>query len=129
LQVFGFTWSHKFNDKWATMTEQYFIWQRNALLGGTVTNGTPHPYFEGTGPGALLHGLSTSYGIVNYTSYVLSDKALLVFRSDCLADFRGQRTGIPGAYFEHTLGYVNHLTSWAILRPEIRFDYTGGQKG
>ena len=25
LQVLGFTWSHKFNDKWATMTEQYYI--------------------------------------------------------------------------------------------------------
>jgi hypothetical protein len=129
LQVLGFTWSHKFNDKFTTMTEQYFIWQRNALLGGTVTNGTPQPYFEGTGPGPLLHGLSTSYGIVNYTSYVLSDKALLVFRSDCLADFRGERTGIPGAYFENTLGYIRHLTSWAILRPEVRFDYTSGQKG
>ena len=94
------------------MTEQYYIWQRNALQGGTVTDGTPHPYFEGTGPGKLLHGLSDSYGVVNYTSYVLSDKAVLVFRSDCLADFQGQRTGIPGAYFENTLGYVRHLTSW-----------------
>ena len=42
------------------MPEQYFIWQRNALLGGTVTNGTPQPYVAGTGPGPLLHGLSTS---------------------------------------------------------------------
>jgi hypothetical protein len=129
LQVFGFTWSHKFNDKFTTMTEQYYIWQRNALLGGTVTNGTPQPYFESTGPGAKIPGLSNSYGIVNYTSYVLNDKALVVFRSDCLADFQGERTGIPGAYFEHTLGYVRHLTSWAILRPEVRFDYTSGQKG
>ena len=129
LQVLGLTWSHKFNDKWATMTEQYYIWQRNALQGGTVTNGTPHPYFEGTGPGKQLHGLSDSYGIVNYTSYVIDDKSVLVFRSDCLADFQGQRTGIPGAYFEHTLGYIRHLSSWAILRPEVRFDYTSGQRG
>ncbi len=128
LQVFGITWSHKFNDKWTTMTEQYYIWQRNALLGGTVTNGTPQPYFEGTGPGKKIPGLSNSYGIVNYTSYVIDDKSLLVFRSDCLADFQGERTGIPGAYFEHTLGYVRHLTSWAIWRPEVRFDYTSGQR-
>jgi Putative beta-barrel porin-2, OmpL-like. bbp2 len=129
LQVFGFTWTHKFNDRFTTMTEQYFIWQRNALQGGTVTNGPPEPYFPSVGPGTLLHGLSTSYGIVNYTSYVVSDKGMLVFRSDCLADFRGERTGIPGAYFEHTLGYVHHLTPWAILRPEVRFDYTSGQRG
>jgi len=129
LQVFGFTWSHKFNDKFTTMTEQYYIWQRQALQGGTVTLGNPHPYFPGVGPGKLLPGLSQSFGIVNYTSYILDDKSLLVFRSDCLADFNGQRTGIPGAYFEHTLGYVRHLTSWAILRPEVRLDYTSGQKG
>ncbi len=129
LQVFGFTWSHKFNDRFTTMTEQYYIWQRNALQGGTVTNGTPQPYFEGTGPGKLIHGLSDSFGIVNYTSYVLDAKSLLVLRSDCLADFQGQRTGIAGTYFEHTLGYVRHLSSWAILRPEIRLDYTSGQRG
>ena len=129
LQVLGVTWSHKFNDHFTTMTEQYYIFQRNALQGGTVVNGTPQPYFEGTGPGKLLRGLSDEYGIVNYTSYILDDKSLLVLRSDCLADFQGQRTGIPGAYFEHTLGYVRHLTSWAILRPEVRFDYTSGQKG
>ncbi len=52
-----------------------------------------------------------------------------MFRSDCLADFRGQRTGIPGAYFEHTLGITYHINSWAIFRPEVRFDYTSGQKG
>ncbi len=129
LQVLGFTWSHKFNDRFTTMTEQYYIWQRQALKGGTVVNGTPHPYFESVGPGPLLPGLSQAYGIVNYTSYVLNDKSLLVFRSDCLADFNGQRTGIAGAYFENTLGYVRHLSSWAMIRPEVRFDYTSGQKG
>jgi Putative beta-barrel porin-2, OmpL-like. bbp2 len=129
LQVFGFTWSHKFNDKFTTMTEQYYIWQRNALAGGSVVNGTPQPYFESTGPGKLIHGLSDSYGMVNYTSYVLDDKSLVVFRSSCLADFQGQRTGIAGTYFEHTLGYIYHITPWAILRPEVRFEYTSGQKG
>ena len=129
LQVLGFTWSHKFNDKLTTMTEQYYIWQRQALQGGTVTNGTPHPFFPGVGPGKLLPGLAQSFGIVNYTSYVIDDKSLIVFRSDVLADFNGQRTGIAGAYFENTLGYVRHLTSWAIFRPEVRYDYTSGQKG
>ncbi len=110
------------------MTEQYYLWERGALLGGTVTNGNPHPYFPGVGPGKQIPGLSNAYGVVNYTSYVLDDKSLIVFRSDCLADFQGWRTGYPGADFEHTFGYVRHLTPWAILRPEVRFDYTSGQK-
>jgi Putative beta-barrel porin-2, OmpL-like. bbp2 len=129
LQVFGFTWSHKFNDRFTTMTEQYYIWQRDALQGGTVTNGNPHPYFPAVGPGKKLPGLSDSYGIVNYTSYRLNDKNMIVLRSDCLADFQGERTGIPGSYFENTLGLIHHLTPWAIVRPEVRFDYTSGQRG
>ena len=129
LQVFGFTWSHKFNDRFTTMTEQYYIWQRDALQGGTVVNGSPATFFPFVGPGKRIPGLADSYGIVNYTSYKLTDKSLLVFRSDCLADFQGERTGIPGSYFEHTLGLVHHLTPWAIVRPEVRFDYTSGQKG
>ena len=128
LQIFGVTWSHKFNDKFTTMTEQYYLWERGALLGGTVTNGPPEPYFLGVGAGKPIQGLSNAYGVVNYTSYILDDKSLIVFRSDCLADFQGWRTGYPGADFEHTLGYVRHLTPWAILRPEVRFDYTSGQK-
>jgi len=128
LQVAALTWSHKFNDNFNTTTESYYIWQRQALAGGTVTNGNPHPYFPGVGPGKLIPGLSDAFGIVNHTSYKLNDKALIVLRGDILADFQGQRTGISTTYFEHTLGYIYHINSWAIFRPEVRLDYTSGAK-
>ena len=47
---------------------------------------------------------------------------------DCLDDPRGYRTGFPGAYFEHTLGFIYQITSWCMTRPAIRFDYTSGQQ-
>jgi hypothetical protein len=97
-------------------------------LGGTVTNGPPKPYFEAVGPGKKLPGLSDSFGIVNYTAYALSKKDMLVIRNDCLADFRGERTGFETTYFEHTLGWVHHFNEWLIARPEIRLDYTTGTK-
>jgi hypothetical protein len=76
----------------------------------------------------FLPGLSDSFGIVNYTAYKTSDKSYLVLRSDCLDDPRGHRTGFPGAYFEHALGFIYHIAPWCMTRPEIRFDYTSGQK-
>jgi hypothetical protein len=128
LQVLALTWSHKFTEKCHTLTEGYFIWERNALVGGTVTDGTPQPYFEGTGPGAKLPGLSYSIGVVNYTAYKLTDKSYFVARSDVLNDPSGYRTGYAGSFFEHTLGITYHPTNWLSIRPEVRFDYTNGVK-
>jgi hypothetical protein len=87
LQVSSLLWEHKFNDRFHTITEMYYIWQRNALAGGTVINGPPHAFFPSTGPGKLIPGLSDSYGVVNYTAYKLTDKDRLVLRNDFLADF------------------------------------------
>jgi Putative beta-barrel porin-2, OmpL-like. bbp2 len=128
LQVVGMTWGHRFSSRFHTMTEAYYVWERNALLGGTVIDGPPYPFFTRVGPGRFLPGLSDSFGIVNYTAYKTSDKSYIVLRSDCLDDPRGYRTGFPGAFFEHTLGFIYHLTPWCLTRPEVRFDYTTGQK-
>ncbi len=123
LQVAALTWSHKFTDRFHTMTEAYYIWERNALQGGSVTNGPPQPFFMGVGPGKFLPGISDSFGLVNYTPYKLSDKSYVVLRNDVLYDPRGFRTGVPGTVAEVTLGFIYHITPWAVTRPEIRFDY------
>jgi hypothetical protein len=124
LQVAALTWSHKFTDRLHTLTESYYIWERDALQGGTVTNGPPQSFFPSTGPGKFLPGLSDSFGLVNYTPYKLSDKSYVVLRNDVLYDPRGFRTGIPGTYAEVTLGWITHLTPWCVSRPEVRFDYS-----
>ncbi len=128
LQVSSILWEHKFNDRLHTMTEAYYIWQRDALTGGTVINGPPHSFFPSVGPGTLIPGLSDSLGIVNYTAYKLGDKDRLVLRSDILNDPQGQRLGYKTTYFEHTLGWAHYFYDWLVLRPEIRFDYTSGAK-
>jgi hypothetical protein len=128
LQVSSFLWEHKINEKFHTITEMYYIWQRNALTGGTVIEGPPHPFFPGVGPGTLIPGLSDSLGFVNYTAYKLGDKDRVVLRTDILDDFQGQRLGYKTTYFEHTLGWAHFFYDWLVLRPEIRFDYTSGAK-
>jgi Putative beta-barrel porin-2, OmpL-like. bbp2 len=127
LQIGAITWSHKVNEKLHTLTEAYMSWERNALQGGTVTNGPPQPFFTGVGPGKFLPGISDAFGLVNYTPYKLSDKAYVVLRNDVLYDPRGFRTGVPGTVAEVTLGLAYHITPWCVTRPEIRFDY-GTQK-
>ena len=110
------------------MTETYYIWQRNARLGATVTYGPPEPYFPSVGPGARIPGLSDEYGVVNDTAYKASDKDRLVLRSDILADFQGERTGFKTTDFEHTIGWAHDFKDWLVVRPEIRFEYTSGAK-
>jgi hypothetical protein len=50
LQVIALTWGHRFTDRFHTITESYYIWERNARVGGTVTYGPPEPYFGGMAP-------------------------------------------------------------------------------
>lgn len=128
LQVSSLLWEHKFTDRLHTITETYYIWQRNARSGGTVTYGPPEPYFPFVGPGARIPGLSDSFGVVNYTAYKLGDKDRLVLRSDVLDDFVGERTGFKTTYFEHTLGLAHYFYDWLVVRPEVRLDYTSGAK-
>jgi hypothetical protein len=128
LQVSSLMWEHKFNDNFHTITEMYYIWQRNALTGGSVIEGPPESFFPSVGPGKLIPGLSDSLGFVNYTAYKLGDKDRLVLRSDILADFQGQRLGFKTTYFEHTLGWAHFFYDWLIFRPEVRLDYTSGAK-
>jgi hypothetical protein len=123
LQIAALTWSHKFTDRLHTLTEAYFDWERNALAGGTVTNGPPQSFSPFVGPGKFLPGISDAFGLVNYTPYKLSDKSYIVMRNDVLYDPRGYRLPAPGTVAEVTLGYVYHITPWCVTRPEVRFDY------
>jgi hypothetical protein len=127
IQICSLVWTHKFTDKFHTLTEAYYDWERDALAGGSVTNGPSYPYFPFVGPGKYLPGLSDAFGCVNYTAYQTSDKSFICLRNDVLVDPRGWRTGFAGTYFEQTLGWVYHITPWCVSRPEVRFDYTTGQ--
>lgn len=122
LQVAIATWTHKFTERFHTESEAYFIWQHGALMGGTVTNGNPYPYFESVGPGTFLPGISYDVGAVNYTNYMISPRDYVTLRNDMLWDPRGERTGIQNTYSEVTLGWCHFFNHSLFVRPEIRFD-------
>ena len=122
LQHLVGTWSHRFTEKIHTCTEVYYMWERDALRGGTVNNGPVEDFGGGGGPGVLLPGISNELGAVNYTQFGINDRNYISFRNDFLADYKGQRTGYTNYYSSHTLGYVHYFTDYLIVRPEIKYE-------
>jgi hypothetical protein len=128
LQMIVATWYHKFNDRFLSATEGYYIWQHDALKGGTVINGPPRPFFEAVGPGPPIPGISSSMGVVNFLAYQLSKKSFIALRSDFFDDFQGERTGFATPYTSHTVALTQNFTDWLTVRPEIRFEYAWDAK-
>ena len=126
LQMLVATWGHRFNEKFHMMTELYYMWERNADVGGTVINGPAKPYFMATGPGSLVNGVSNAVGFVNYFQILLSPKNYLSIRNDFLNDPQGNRTGFATLYSSHTLGFGHHLTDLITVRPEVRYETAYG---
>lgn len=125
LQQFNLTWSHRFNRKGTivTMTEAYYLYSLNALQGGTVNTGPPHPYYALTGAGNYLKGLSQAGGFVNYTAWKCSPRDYICIRPvDFLIDQRGWRTGFPTTYSSWTIGWCHRFSDLLCIRPEIRYD-------
>ena len=50
------TWQHKFNDDIHTKTEGYFMWQRDAVVGGTPSAGPVRSFGGGGGIGPNIPG-------------------------------------------------------------------------
>ncbi|HXB08772.1 MAG TPA: outer membrane beta-barrel protein [Puia sp.] len=122
LQMVVMTWGHKFNETFHMMTEAYYMWQRNALVGGTVINGPGHLYLEGTGPGTLIPGAASTVGLVNYFQILFDKKDYLSIRNDLLNDPQGNRTGFNTLYTSHTIGFVHHFNDLIRIRPEVRYE-------
>jgi hypothetical protein len=117
------TWEHKFNESgtFHTKTEAYFMWQRNAELGGTPSLGAPQQFGGGGGDGALLPGISYTYGVLNYTMLAVTKKDYFTLRNEYWRDERGMRSGFPGTYTSHTIGWSHTFNSVLQFRPEVGY--------
>ena len=115
------TWQHKFNDAWHTKTEAYFMWQRDAVLGGTPSIGPVRDFGGGGGIGADIPGLSKAYGILNYTMWALSQRDYFTFRNEWWRDEQGMRTGFATNYSSHTLGFTHQFNNVLAIRPEVGY--------
>ncbi len=126
LQQSNLTWTHRFNERGTllTSTEAYYIYQSHALVGGTVNNGPPRPWFELTGPGAPIQGNAPAVGVVNYTAIKLSKRTFLTLRLiDFLVDIKGERTGFATTLASWTAGITHRFSQLFTVRPEVRYEY------
>jgi Putative beta-barrel porin-2, OmpL-like. bbp2 len=115
------TWQHKFNAKFHTKTESYFMWQRDAVVGGTPSIGPVRDFGGGGGIGKDLPGLSLTYGIVNYTMYAVSKRDYFTLRNELWRDERGERSGFASTYSSNTLGWTHQLSDVLAIRPEVGY--------
>src|SRR5208283_1241264 len=123
FNYFVATWEHRFDEKGRlhTATESYIMWQRDAALGGTPSEGVPQSFGGGGGIGPTIPGISYTYGVLNYTEYGLTKKSYLCLRNEWWKDDAGMRSGVPGVYTSHTIGISHYFNSDLIVRPEIGY--------
>jgi len=115
------TWQHVFNETIHTKTEAYFMWQRDAVVGGTPSIGPVRSFGGGGGIGADIEGTTLTFGAVNYTMFELSKTDFLTVRNEYWRDVDGERSGFPGTYSSHAIGLTHNFTSILQIRPEIGY--------
>jgi hypothetical protein len=126
LQMAVGTWGHRFNSTLHMMTEAYYIWQRDALVGGTVIDGPPRQFYSGVGAGSVIPGTASAIGAVNYFQIKLSGKDYISIRNGYLDDRQGNRTGYVSTYSDHTVGFVHSFNTYIRIRPEVSYQRAYG---
>ena len=122
LQMAVVTWGHRFSSRVHMETEFYYMWQKDAALGGSAIDGPPASYYTNVGLGTIIPGISSAVGAVNYFNIQIGKMNYLSIRNDLLNDPQGQRTAVASLYTSHTIGFVQYLTPWMFIRPEVRYE-------
>lgn len=115
------TWQHRFSKEIHTKIEGYYMWQRDAVLGGTPSIGPVRSFGGGGGIGAPIPGTSLTYGLLNYTMFQVSKRDYFTVRNEWWKDEDGERTGFPSNYTSHTIGLSHQFSDVLMLRPEIGY--------
>lgn len=115
------TWEHRINEQFITKTEAYFMWERDAELGGTPTLGPPTSYAGGGSDNPTIPGWSHAWGVLNYTMLGISKMDFITFRNEFYRDETGFRTGYAGDYTSHSIGLTHNFNEVFQVRPEIGY--------
>lgn len=135
LQWYGFTYYHKFTDKFHVAFEMYNLHESNVpnlnnpVAASAIANGgTPFSpqYIPFNAPGAAqcsnaasLTCTATAQGIVAYWNYQFAPLDNLSLRTEYFDDRQGQRTGVATSYEDVAVGVQHWLSPQIEFRPEI----------
>lgn len=123
VQLFVATWYHKFNASWHMATESYYEYERDVpSVSGPIT---PEPNTNGAHcrPGQE-RCFAGEWAAVNYLQKEFSKSNYMSIRNDLLNDMKGQRTGFPTLYSEHSVMWGHWIGSTVLFRPELRFEHS-----
>jgi hypothetical protein len=115
------TWTHRFTPQIMTATESYFMWQRDAVVGGTPSIGPVRSFGGGGGIGNDISGTTLTYGVLNYTMFGISKRDYLTVRNEFWRDEDGERSGFASKYTSHTIGWSHQLSDVLMIRPEVGY--------
>jgi len=138
LQWYGFTFYHKFNDKWHLSYEIYQTHQNHVAnlnnpiaaaaiaAGGTPFSPQTMPFNAPNGAQCGASDLtctSKALGTVAYINYQFSPLDNISFRPEFFDDLQGQRTGTKTRYINLGIGWQHWLSPQIEFRPELDYDY------
>jgi hypothetical protein len=115
------TWQHRISQKIHTKLAGIYMWQYDAVVGGTPSIGPVRSFGGGGGPGPTLPGLSLTYGILNYTMFQVSQRDFITIRNEWWKDERGMRSGFAGNYTTSAIGLSHQFNDVVMIRPEVGF--------
>ncbi len=115
------TWEHRFDREIITKTEGYFMWQKDAFVGGTPSAGPIESFGGGGGLGAFIPGWTYQFCVLNYTTIQLGKWDYITIRNEWWKDTDGERSGFATTYTSNSIGYSIFLTPEILFRPEIDY--------
>jgi hypothetical protein len=123
------TWYHKFNEKWHTYTQGYYMWQKSVP---SVSDPNAPPTINGSNGAYCRNGDATcradAFAGLNYLVYKFHPKDFITFRNEFLKDTQGQRSGYKTLYTSHLISWSHWIGDVITIRPELRFDHSYNAK-
>ncbi len=130
VQSYYETWYHKFNAKWHTDTETWYMYERNVpnVAGNLAPGQTAVPTETGANGAFCSYGKTRCFApevaVVNYVEHEFNTHNYLSIRNEFVDDIKGQRTGFATKYSEHLLSYGHWIGSTILFRPELRLEHS-----
>ncbi len=126
LQSLYLTWYHKFNSKWSSATETWYMYEKDVP---NVNNPAAASLLILNANGAVcdspqqLTCFAPEWAIVNYIEREFSKTNYISIRNEFFDDIKGQRTGFKTTYTEDELSWGHWVGTTMLFRPEIRFEH------
>jgi len=127
LQSLYLTWYHKFNGKWHTATESWYMYQKDVP---NVNNLQASNLLITNANGAVCNSaeqltcFAPEWAVVNYVEREFNKSNYMTFRNEYFDDMKGQRTGFKTKYYEGFLGYGHGIGTTMLFRPELRYEHS-----